>query len=120
MRQRSDTRGPNLLDICPRQEADSDRNREGIVTLRRRRPSLHGGRWLGAWFHYLLAPPRIRLDTVGSFVWESMDGATSVGELSRRVRTEFGESAEPVEQRLGQFVRQLRRERFISYPGVDR
>ena len=67
----------------------------------------------------MMAPPRIRLDELGSFAWLALDGRTTVGTIADRVRIRFGEDAEPVEQRLGQFVHILRRERFVSYPQLE-
>jgi hypothetical protein len=66
-----------------------------------------------------MAPPRIRLDEVGSFAWTRLDGRTTVGEIAAELRQRFGDQAEPVEQRLGQFVRVLRRERLVAYRGYD-
>jgi len=117
-RRAKDRSGPNLLDVRPRREADWEVLDGGRVLLVRRRPTVTP-RALARWVWYMMAPARIRLDRIGSFAWLGIDGQTTVGELARGVRSEFGESAEPVEQRLGQFVRLLRRERFVSYPELD-
>lgn len=69
---------------------------------------------------YLLAPPRLRLDALGSFVWDRLDGRRSVAEIAGEVRERFGEPAEPVEDRLGAFIRGLRREELVAFPGWDR
>lgn len=63
----------------------------------------------------MMAPPRIKLDEVGSYAWLRMDGDTGVRDLVSSVKSEFGESVEPVTQRLGHFIRLLRRERFVAY-----
>jgi hypothetical protein len=63
----------------------------------------------------MLAPPRIRLDEVGSYAWLRMSGTINVGDLAELVREEFGERVDPVNQRLGHLVRLLKRERFVSY-----
>ena len=70
---------------------------------------------MGRWVSFMLAPPRIRLDEVGSFAWLRMSGTMNVGELAALVREEFGDRVDPVNQRLGQLVRLLKRERFVSY-----
>ncbi len=67
----------------------------------------------------MMAPPRIRLDEVGSYAWLRMDGTTDVRELAVLVREQFGDRVEPVGQRLGQLIRVLRRERFVSYAELD-
>ena len=71
------------------------------------------------WLAFLLAPSRLRLDELGSFAWRSLDGRVTVGQLADAVRERFGDSAEPVEQRLGRFVRDLRREQLLGFPGWD-
>jgi hypothetical protein len=48
-----------------------------------------------------------------------MDGTTDVRELAVLVREQFGDRVEPVGQRLGQLIRVLRRERFVSYAELD-
>jgi len=63
----------------------------------------------------MMAPPRIRLDDVGSYVWLRMDGGTNVRGLVDLVRAEFGDRVEPIGQRLGQLIRVLRREHFVTY-----
>jgi hypothetical protein len=92
---------------------------DGLVTLVRVKPAVRDLRSFRRWLSFMMAPPRIRLDEVGSYAWLNMNGDVDVRELVQRVRDEFGESAEPVAQRLGQFVRLLRRERFVTYLELD-
>ena len=113
-------RGPNLLDLTPHREVGWEVGEDGLVTLVRVRPSVRGLPSLGRWISFMMAPPRIRLDEVGSFAWLRMDGEADVGDLAELVRIEFGEAAEPVAQRLGHFVRLLRRERFVSLGGLEK
>ena len=35
------------------------------------------------------------------------------------MRAEFGDEIEPVEERLGTMIRQLRTQDFVGYPGFD-
>jgi len=107
--------GPNLLDMTPRREVEWEEDAEGRVTLVRERPAIRGPRSLGLWLSFMMAPPRIRLDEVGSFVWLHMSGSRDVRELALLVRAEFGDRVEPVNSRLGQLIRLLKRERFVSY-----
>jgi hypothetical protein len=107
--------GPNLLDMTPLREEPWEEDDDGIVTLLRERPRVRGPRSLGRWVSFMMAPPRIRLDDVGSFAWLGMDGETDVRDLAEAVRAEFGDRVEPVSQRLGHLIRVLRRERFIIY-----
>jgi len=107
--------GQNLLDMTPLREVEWEEDERGGVTLVRRRPRVRGPRSMGGWVSFMLAPPRIRLDEVGSFAWLRMNGNVDVGELAALVREEFGDRVEPVNHRLGHLVRLLKRERFVSY-----
>jgi hypothetical protein len=89
------------------------------VTLLRPRPLAAG---LGGVFLRLsswLAPPRLRLDPIGSQAWRALDGTHSVGLVAMGLRERFGEAAEPVEERLGKLLRLLRRDGFLALPPYD-
>lgn len=111
--------GVNLLHVTPRREVLWEEDGSGLVTLVPERPKVRGPRSLGRWLRYMMAPPRIRLDDVGSYAWLRLDGGTTVGGLAGAVREHFGDRVEPVEQRLGQLIRLLRHERFVSYPELE-
>ena len=78
------------------------------------RPRLGEGR-LGRWLARHLSDPyyRNKLDTIGSFVWRACDGETSLSVIAERQRRHFGDSIEPVEERLGRFVQTMERGRLI-------
>jgi len=57
---------------------------------------------------------RVKLDALGSFVWKNCNGETSAKEIAERMKTEFGESAEPVYERVGEFIKQLHRGKLID------
>lgn len=112
--------GVNLLDLRPVRIADWSEDAEGRVVVERSSPA--GGRGLAglrARLDHWLAVPRVRLDDTGSFAWKRLDGERSVREVAGAVRERFGPDAEPVEERLGSFVRLLRRERLVRYPELD-
>lgn len=112
-RRRDELDGMNLLLMHPIREADWVDG--DTVVLRRKPPSERGERGISARVDHWLGAPRLRLDETGSFAWRRFDGETTVGEVVAEVRKAFGEDAEPVEQRLGAFVRLLRRERLVRY-----
>lgn len=66
-----------------------------------------------------MSVPRVKLDELGSFCWSRLDGERTVEQIAADVRAAFGEAAEPVEERLGTFVRMLRDQEFVGYPGWD-
>lgn len=55
------------------------------------------------------------LDRLGSFVWRSIDGTRNVYEIGRLVKEEFAEDAEPLYERLAQFVQILEMNDFVEY-----
>ena len=59
----------------------------------------------------------IKLDTYGSFVWKQIDGERSLIEIGILVKDRFGEKAEPLYERLAEFFRQLKQNRFVSFRG---
>lgn len=56
----------------------------------------------------------LKLDTYGSFVWNQLDGITTVMKIADNMKEHFGESVEPVYERVGKFIHMLQREKFIS------
>ena len=57
----------------------------------------------------------IELDDFGSFIWECIDGKSTVYEIGIHVKEKFGEQAEPLYQRLSQFIQTLHNNEFIVY-----
>ena len=56
----------------------------------------------------------VDLDSLGSFVWHSIDGKKSVYEISKLVKDEFGEAAEPLYDRLIEYMIILKNNKFIK------
>ena len=106
--------GVNLLHVHPIREAEWH-DEDDTVVLQRIPPREKGLSGIGARVDHWLGTPRLKLDATGSFAWRRFDGTTTVGDVVTEVRETFGSDAEPVEQRLGAFVRLLRRERLVSY-----
>lgn len=57
----------------------------------------------------------IELDDFGSFIWECMDGRTTIYEIGGKVKARFGEQAEPLYERLAQFIKTLHGNGFVVY-----
>lgn len=57
----------------------------------------------------------IELDEYGSYLWLQIDGKTSVHQLSVKMQEHFGRKAEPVVERLVQFMRTLQVNHYIIY-----
>lgn len=58
---------------------------------------------------------RIELDELGSFIWQEMDGRKTVYEIGTAVKTKFGKKAEPLYERLCEYIKILHNNRFIVY-----
>ena len=57
----------------------------------------------------------IKLDIHGSFVWKCIDDNKSVYELSKDIKGHFGNDAEPLIERLIEFITILESNRFIKF-----
>ena len=108
----------NLLELRPvRVAAWSDD--ESTVAIERPKPSKPWFRSPGEWLSYQMSSRWVRLDERGSFVWRSLDGDASVGEVARRLREEYGDDVDPAEERVGLLVRALRVQGLLAYPEWD-
>lgn len=106
-------RKTNLLELTPVRNVSSETNEDQKVTLLI--PKFKN-RFAVKYFEPLLAKKhfRLKLDPYGSFVWSRIDGNTSVMAIADAMKEHFGESVEPVYDRVGKFILMLQREKFIS------
>lgn len=56
---------------------------------------------------------QIHLDEMGNFIWPLIDGKRNLIEISELVKAEFGEKAEPLYNRLVQYIKTLESYGFI-------
>ena len=57
----------------------------------------------------------VKLDRFGSFVWKQMDGNRNIIDIGVLVREEFADQAEPLYERLAEFLKMLRDNRFVTF-----
>ena len=57
----------------------------------------------------------IELDEFGSFIWRQMDGEKTIYEIGIAVKEHFGEKAEPLYERLCEFIKILHKNHFVVY-----
>jgi len=57
---------------------------------------------------------KIKLDDLGSVVWQNCDGQTTVERIGQTLAETFGPEIEPIYERLSKFILQLQREKFIE------
>ena len=113
-------RRENFLEYRPaRSPANTwDMNDAGLVTVH----MVHRG-FYAALAQKLFHRPRvshIELDELGSFVFQQIDGERTVEQIAQKVKAQFGEKADPLYDRLTQYLNILRSNRFVYYRGVDR
>lgn len=67
-------------------------------------------------FQKVLKKPKIsyiHLDDLGSFIWNQIDGQTTVFQISEKVKETYGEKAEPLYDRLIKYLEILKNNKFI-------
>jgi len=109
----------DLLELTPMRRVPWLERDDGRVVIDRPRPPIDGMGGLFRRAGWMLSPRRIRLDEVGSFAWRRLDGATKVRALAGVIREAFPDSCDQLEERLGAYLRAMRRLRLISFPELD-
>jgi Coenzyme PQQ synthesis protein D (PqqD). len=111
--------GENYLDYVPvRNPHNTWEEKDGKVVIHMAHTGIYD-RVAQKFFH----TPRVShidLDAYGSFLWNEIDGTRTVGELAERMRTRFGQDAEPLYDRLVKYMQILRNNRFIFIRGKDK
>jgi hypothetical protein len=103
----------NFLDLRPRRIRRWETDERGRVTVFI--PKFRG-RLFGPWLTSLLKSQdfKVKLDELGSAVWEYCDGALTVHEIGEKLRDRFGHHIEPVYDRLVVFVSQMIRGDLVT------
>lgn len=76
-----------------------------------------GDHLIGRWFMSNLKRPyvHLKLDEIGSFVWEHCNGSVTVEEIGNKLKTKFGNKVEPVFERLALFFQSLEKSKSITW-----
>ena len=61
---------------------------------------------------------KIRLDDIGSFIWDLCDGRKTVQEIGEQLKDKFGDKVEPLYERLGAFFQNLEKNKFITFKNL--
>lgn len=56
----------------------------------------------------------IHLDEMGSFIWPLLDGESNIIALGEKVKSHFGEAAEPLYPRLAKYFQTLQSYNFVN------
>ena len=104
----------NFLDAVPvkNPEINFTKDDNGIVTLEIENKGL-----MNRVFQKLLKKPKItyiHMEELGSFVWQIIDGESDITALGKKVEEHFGDKANPLYERLSQYVKILESYNFIT------
>lgn len=105
----------NLLDYIPVRQIEWQENPETnlIIILKPK----FDNKFLRKYFLPQLKSPnfKVNLDEYGTRIWNLIDGQRTVMQIADSLRDTYGESVEPVYERVGTFMRSLETNKFISY-----
>lgn len=116
-KQRVEPQAVNLLELIPDQNIQSEKIVDGLCVLLK-------PKYRHPWFvkHVLprLKSPhyKIKLDDIGSFIWDRCDGRKTVKEIGRELKDKFGDKVEPLYERLGNFFQNLEKNKFITFKNL--
>lgn len=104
----------NFLDAVPvkNPEINFTKDDNGIVTLEIENKGL-----MNRVFQKLLKKPKItyiHMEELGSFVWQIIDGESDITALGKKVEEHFGDKANPLYERLSQYIKILESYNFIT------
>ncbi len=104
----------NLYDLMPQRLVQFEKDEKDRVTLLV--PKFRKG-FMARWLQPRLRRPafRIKLDDYGSFVWLRCDGKTDVRTIGEQMKSQWGEDAEPIFDRIERFLQQLEHSEFIKF-----
>ena len=115
-REKKQVRGEqrNLLEIRPVRNLEWEIERNGTVVLLV--PKFRN-RYIVKYIlpHLKKRHFRVKLDEHGSFIWKMLDGNTTVGEISEKIRDIYGESFDPNYERIGKFIANLTSNKFLLF-----
>ncbi len=104
----------NYLDKIPvRASLDFDTDEKGMITLH-----VENKGAVNKVFQVLFKKPKIsyiHLEENGSFIWQQIDGERDVYSIGELLKERFGEKAEPLYERLTQYLRTMEMYHFISF-----
>ncbi len=107
----------NFLDLVPEKSCRWEPNGDGGVYLL-------VPRFRNRWFKKLALKlgktefVNVKLDALGSRVWNLVDGAGSVAQIGKSLGPEADENEEQMYQRLSEFLSMLARNKFVSLKGA--
>lgn len=104
----------NLLELIPKRnpEINFTTDEKGIVTLEVENKGV-----FNRIARKLFKKPKIsyiHLEEMGSFVWSIIDGESDIIALGKKVEEHFGDSANPLYERLSKYIKILESYGFVT------
>jgi len=107
----------NLLDLTPVQNIESKQKEGGFYVLLK--PKFTHPLLIKHLLPRLKNPYfKIKLDEIGSFIWNLCDGKNTVKDIGNLLRERFGERVEPLYDRIGLFFQNLEKNKFITFKNL--
>jgi hypothetical protein len=103
-----------ILGCVPHRLADWRAGEDGNVVVERPKPATTGLRGLVDRLEWFMTYPRIRLDAVGSTVWQRMDGAATLSEIATATGGAFPDRTEEMPERVALFATALQHQGLIE------
>jgi len=114
---KKESREINLLELVPVHNLRWEKNEEGLITLLK--PKYRHSLLRKHLLPRMKKPYyRVRLDAIGSYIWESCDGKRKVRQVGEMLRDRFGEEVQPLYERLSSFLHSLEKNDFIYFEGL--
>jgi len=109
---KTNSKAPNVIEMIPTHNVQFEIKDDIIVILA---PKFKNKILIKYVMHRMKQPNyRVHLDAFGSRVWNLINGEKTVFEIGGALKTEFGESIDPVYERLGLFMNMLAQRKFIT------
>jgi hypothetical protein len=105
---------PMILSCVPQRLADWRAGEDGIVVVERTKPATRGLCGFLDRVKWLMIHPRIRLDAMGSAVWQRMDSGATLGEIAVAVAAEFPDRADEMAERAALFATALHHQGLVE------
>ena len=116
-KQKAEPSAVNLLNLIPDQNIKSEKSEDGFSVLLK--PKYRHPLFVKYALPRLKSPNyKIKLDDVGSFIWDLCDGRNNVKEIGHQLKEKFGDKVEPLYERLGDFFQNLEKNKFITFKNL--
>lgn len=109
---KKETVSANYLDFIPNYQCEYEFTESGEVILFQINKGLFHK--VAQVFFHKPKISKIHLDEMGQFIWPLIDGKRSIYDISILVKEHFGDKAEPLYNRLVQYMRNLEDYGFIT------